>query len=327
MYMYKCKKCEKQYSECVQFCAECGSEVVAVRVCDECGTVLPEGATSCMNCGAPVEEAAAAQADRVCGECGASLPEGATVCKNCGAPAEEASAAQVDRFCAECGAAIPSGTAVCRNCGAPVGLSVPVAAASAVPKRKTGFLIGNIIFLLTLIPATVILLGDIFVFKATGVLDESFGYFGFSKTFNYLTDLIGILESFGVDSLDYIRTLTGVFGFTWTVVVIALIGVAIEYVKGIAAANKGRLLDKLCFMPLTYLAISFLFGVIIYAVLLVPINDVLDGGIVGAINQFVGFELSIGMAAPAIWLACIALLNAVVYIILKLAEKLGSHAD
>lgn len=273
-----------------------------------------------------------------CPECGKNYAEAVAICSECGAPFESAAAPQADKFCGECGAAIPDGAMFCGNCGAPVGTAVPAAvtaapvmavsatAPSAAPKGKIAITIGNIFFLLSLIPATIILLGDLFVFRATGVVDESFGYFGFSKAFNYLTDLVGILEGLGVDSLEYVRTLTSVFGFTWTVVIAALIFVAIDYIKGIIAANKGKLLYNICFMPLTYLAMSFLFSVIIYASMLYPINDVLNSGMVGAINQFVGFELSIDMTAAAIWLAVIAGVNAMIFVILKLVEKFGSGA-
>ena len=261
-----------------------------------------------------------------CPECGREYAEVVRVCAGCGAPFEGVGI-QTNTFCAECGSAIPAGDTTCKNCGAPVMTAGADAGPLAKQNGKTVITIGNIIFLVTLIPATILLLGDMFVFKASRVLEESFSYFGFSKTFNYLTDLLDIMEGFGVDSLDTVRTMTGVLGFTWTVVVIALINVAIEFVKGFLQANKGKVLDKLCFMPLTYLAMSFLFNLIVHVVLLSPINDVLEDGIVGAINEFVGFKLSIDMGAPAAWLACIGLVNVVVYIVTKLVEKLSTRAQ
>lgn len=324
--MYRCPECDRQYDEMVSFCADCGAKIEVCEACSECGAPLKSGDTVCGECGCPV-----GAAPLCCYECGAPLSGEEKVCGNCGAPVEDAAAPQMNKFCAECGAAIPEGVAVCKNCGAPVETAAPavavgaVAAPSTAQNSRPAFTIGNIIFLLTLIPSTVILLGDMFVLKASGVMEENFGYFGFSKTFNYLTDLIDLMEGFGVDSLDTVRTLTGVLGFTWTVVVIALIGVVIEFFGGIAQANKGKLLDKLCFMPLTYLVVSVLFCVLTNVVLIFPINDVLESGIVGKINDFIGFKLSVDMGAPALWLACIGLVNVVVYIVLKLVEKLNSR--
>lgn len=299
MAVYRCKKCEKQYSEPVSFCEECGGEVLPAAVCEECGTALHEGAAVCNNCGAPVEGMAAV---KHCEECGAALQEGAAVCSNCGAPVGSMAAA------------------------APAQIYAATAVPTAGKRSTAAFTTGNIIFLISLVPATVLLLSELFVFRATGVLEEGFGYFGFSNTFNYQTDLLDILERLGVDSLGTVRVLTGVFGFTWTLVVIALIGVVVEFIGGIANAGKGVLLKKICFLPLTYLTLSFLFCVLTELVLLAPVNDLLEGGIVGLVNEFVGFKLSVDMSGAAVWLGCIALADIVVYIVVKLIEKLDTRA-
>ncbi len=302
--MYRCKKCAKQYSESVSFCEECGSEVVPAAVCEECGMTLSDGAKVCASCGAPVEEAA----DRMCEECGAALAVGAAVCRNCGAPVSGASMYT----------ALPTVNAAAGSTAVQL---------TAAKKPSIAFTVGNVIFLLTLIPATIILLGEIFVFRASGVMEESFGYFGFSKTFNYLTDILDVLERLGVGSFDTARILTSIFGFTWTVVIAALFGVAIHFISGIANAGKGRLLDKICFMPLLYLLVSFLFCVLVDAALLNPINDVLSSGIVGIVNDFVGLKLSAELGTPVIALACIGILNVAVYAVLKLVGRLGLQED
>jgi membrane protease subunit (stomatin/prohibitin family) len=86
---------------------------VQVR-CGRCGTLNPEAARFCSNCGQSLAPAAApAPAGVACPSCGAQNPAGAKFCSSCGKPLE----APGPVTCPSCGNQSPTGTRFCPNCG------------------------------------------------------------------------------------------------------------------------------------------------------------------------------------------------------------------
>ena len=89
---FKCTSCQHIFEhdayqkEC--FCPKCGNtsercaEEEQFIVCSECGTEIPNGATSCPTCGCPIS----ATKNRHCHECGAELADCVHVCPQCGCP-------------------------------------------------------------------------------------------------------------------------------------------------------------------------------------------------------------------------------------------------
>jgi len=64
-------------------------------------------------------EAKPAQAEAVCAQCGRVLPEGATFCPYCGAPVPR-TGPETPRYCASCGAGLREGARFCARCGTAV---------------------------------------------------------------------------------------------------------------------------------------------------------------------------------------------------------------
>lgn len=56
---------------------------MAERRCEECGTIIPNGATACPNCGCPIENTT------VCKECESPVFPSEDVCSNCDCPVEK----------------------------------------------------------------------------------------------------------------------------------------------------------------------------------------------------------------------------------------------
>ena len=340
--MYKCLKCGRQYVSSVSFCEGCGSPVEYTAVCEECGAVLTGNETVCGNCGAPVEiteEASAPIEKAVCEECGAVLTGSETVCGYCGAPVgitEEASAPVVTAVCEECGAVLTGNETVCGNCGAFTSeASRPVSKENDTAREnnkrtKTVFLIANILFVLTLIPSTVVFLGNIFEFNAVGLVEKSFSFFGAADAMSYVNGLLNDLEALGIASFDNARIVTGILSFAWIAVVIFLIDIVARFITGIRDANKGELLTELSFTPMTCLIICYVFSFAVDVFLLSPINNFIsesvDGILSFQLSEYVNLKLSISLGSDIGILICIACFNLLLLGIMKIVEKVSERA-
>lgn len=118
--------------------------------------------------------------DRFCTRCGKELPEGASFCPDCGAPVDSAAAGSAPRsegFCTRCGAIMPAGSDRCPECGAPAGggygpQTAPYGYSAAPAKRMPGFVI---LFLLYGVFALV--LGSLDAINAIGYDEAAYNSF------------------------------------------------------------------------------------------------------------------------------------------------------
>lgn len=127
--------------------------------------------------------------DRFCTRCGQEIPEGASFCPGCGAPVGNSGstggATASEGFCTRCGAIIPAGSSSCPECGAPVdggyaqGPYEPprYGYGGAPARRMPGFVI---LFLLYGVFA--LILGSLDAINAIGYDEESYNSFIDSMT-------------------------------------------------------------------------------------------------------------------------------------------------
>ena len=78
--------------------------------CLKCGSVLPENAKFCLECGAKVETLA--ENEIICPKCGNKTPKG-KFCVECGA--------KLQNICPNCGKEVPQGAKFCLECGQRIG--------------------------------------------------------------------------------------------------------------------------------------------------------------------------------------------------------------
>ncbi len=62
------------------YCPFCGTQIVKLNKCLQCGKDLPLEAKFCMVCGAKIEGGA----ERVCSKCGTKAMPGSVFCNQCG---------------------------------------------------------------------------------------------------------------------------------------------------------------------------------------------------------------------------------------------------
>ena len=55
MALIKCKECGHEVSDKASSCPNCGCPIEKVLVCRECGQQIPDGVDTCSNCGCPIE--------------------------------------------------------------------------------------------------------------------------------------------------------------------------------------------------------------------------------------------------------------------------------
>lgn len=56
MALIKCKDCGHEVSDKASTCPNCGCPIDRLTVCGECGNPIPDGVDACPNCGCPVEQ-------------------------------------------------------------------------------------------------------------------------------------------------------------------------------------------------------------------------------------------------------------------------------
>ena len=78
--------------------------------CLKCGSVLPENAKFCLECGAKVETLS--ENEMICPKCGNKTPKG-KFCVECGA--------KLQNICPNCGKEVPQGAKFCLECGQRIG--------------------------------------------------------------------------------------------------------------------------------------------------------------------------------------------------------------
>ncbi len=330
--MYKCLGCGRRYYKPVNFCDECGSFMDSSIFCDECEAVVSENDEICASCGALVNTHISTI---VCDECGTTLPCDKEFCPDCGAPVGDTA---VTVICEECGTSVVCNDVFCYNCGAPVSsdyvfpaeYSQPASKESHINKKsRTAYLIGNIIFIITLIPATVMFLSNIFVLDAVGIVERPFSFFGISDGFSYLNELFTKLENLGITSLEDAKNITGLLSYSWIIVVLFLVYITGQLISGVINVNSGKPLTKLCFMPTVYLVICYSFCIVADSLLLSPINDFIAESVNGLLkfqlSEYVNLEIGISLETNFIIMVCIICFNALVLSIIRNIEKHNSE--
>ena len=129
---------EEAFSEMMIFIAEAETKIEAckaqiqeykkVRVCENCGSQLPDNALFCSVCGSGVTQPhPEIPAHHVkCGHCGEVVKEGTRFCISCGKPMaseqemiaeEDASTQFEEKVCPSCGEAMVADAEFCTECG------------------------------------------------------------------------------------------------------------------------------------------------------------------------------------------------------------------
>lgn len=136
MALINCPNCGKQISDKAANCIGCGFALASVRKCEECGEILPSGASSCPNCGCPVEDNAAETVQPATAPqstpapapqpapvtqpipepAPASAPQPAPVVQSAPKPAPSAPKTSDKWICGECGTI--NERSFCKNCNA-----------------------------------------------------------------------------------------------------------------------------------------------------------------------------------------------------------------
>lgn len=109
-------------------------ELKCIKVCNNCGAEIIEGADFCVKCGSRIEESAVVQEipvqppvvepepvvytqPKLCPTCHSVLEEDARFCTECGCHIESEPIAD-SKVCHSCGNVLEDGTRFCTNCGA-----------------------------------------------------------------------------------------------------------------------------------------------------------------------------------------------------------------